>query len=572
MTHSYTCPDSFIHLPSLHTQTLVSLASGQRDVRKTCARDRGNSQAFREQRRDEAEDERRRKEEDLLDALLGPAAAKSDDAAAGGSEGGVGEGVYEEEEGEWDSLDADEEARAEEDEEARAEEEVEDALRVQRERILRRYEKGGILGGAVGGRGASGAAAGGGGVAVGGTTVKDLNDVQLLDVDREEEEKENASEHARVERLDDSLVAYARQVGGLDSLSAPVADIGEGAPSHSKSPAAEAAHARAHTHAHLLPTSLSDPDARTRMPLSRGVVESISGARRGGNAAGHGALRVADVVEQGGERGGVGRDFLSEVDRILGRKDSLPVYDGVRDRGGERERQGQREREVEEMEPFMPHHFLRSTYMLGSHPSPSALGGATQLGASAVTAAADAATRAVAAASKAVANLRDPALPTYTHNRAATTTTPVSLGGRSGSGGVDGGGGGRGDVVFMGGRVGGQMDVKVGAAALGGGIPYIATHTPQHPPAPPSQLLQEQDAGGGSDSDADSLDQRWVGGWVGGWVGVCARVRACVHVYMLMMYVCSQATRMLIPWMRTVCRRVCADVRVQTCVCRRACD
>jgi len=209
-------------------EVLDSVTAKQKATRNKSARDVANAQAFRERRRDEAERDARRKEEDLLDALLGPAQAPS-------REGGGKEEEEEEEEEEteymyeedsrWDSLD--------EDEEAREENEVEASLKIQREAILRRYQQAGSM-------------------------REDAECVQMEDVEQDWNDGPE-QEIARRQRLDDSLVAYAREVGGLDSQSAQIHEP-------ASSDGERAASSAAPKSAHLRPTSLG-----TQKPTASGI-------------------------------------------------------------------------------------------------------------------------------------------------------------------------------------------------------------------------------------------------------------------------------------------------------------
>ena len=516
-------------------EVLDSYTAKQKVTRNKTARDTANAQAFRERRRDAAERDARRKEEDLLDALLGPVQAPGDedggeeDGAAGGETG-----MYGEEDDQWDSLD--------EEEEAWEEREVEASLKVQREAILRRYQQDGPMG-------------------------EDADSVQIEDVD-EGGHEDPESEGARRQQLDDSLVAYAREVGGLDSQSAQI-----------REPASSDGQ-RAVLSTKLLPTSLATQKpasggghvtqthaiAQVNMnpvlgnPVSRGVVESISAARSGGRTAEREEAKDSANAPRG-------QEFLSEIDRILGRKDSSSAQGGVWHGAaaipgagggkGEASKEGAGGgADDEDMEPFMvsshpylcgtvqspsqprnvttyayisvytcecgshpqPHHFLKSTYMLDSRgPDPQPLP-------TAVTAAAEAATKAVNAATRAVESLRDPSLTktqALTHTQftssshgSSATARPASAGqgmvGSAGAGGSTGAGrdardGGRG--AYSGARVGGEPEVKVGGAGMGSNLDKLA-QTQQMRAMPQAQASALPEGSAEEISDTDSLDQR----------------------------------------------------------------
>jgi hypothetical protein len=205
-------------------EVLDSVTAKQKATRNKSARDVANAQAFRERRRDEAERDARRKEEDLLDALLGPVQAPAREDGGEGEEEEEETGMYEED-SRWDSLD--------EDEEAREENKVEASLKMQREAILLRYQQAGSLG-------------------------EDAECVQMEDVEQDWNDGPE-KEIARRQRLDDSLVAYAREVGGLDSQSAQIHEP-------ASSDGERAASSAAPKSAHLRPTSLG-----TQKPTASGM-------------------------------------------------------------------------------------------------------------------------------------------------------------------------------------------------------------------------------------------------------------------------------------------------------------
>ena len=98
-------------------------------------------------------------------------------------------------------------------------------------------------------------------------------------------------------------------------------------------------------------------------PLSRGVAESISAARRiePGVSDGRRSIQESEQPGGGGSRDtlagpapGRGRDFLSEVDRILARKDAGVEYDDLRREGVGGTSVGVGEvAHADDMEPFM---------------------------------------------------------------------------------------------------------------------------------------------------------------------------------------------------------------------------
>lgn len=120
-------------------QALDATTAGQRLGRKKTAWEAGNAQVHRAQHREASEREARRKEDDLLDALLGhPNLPPDDPSEEEEEEGGEDDdGIFAQEGGDLDSLDADQEARDEE--------EVENMMRIRREEILRRYRLSGSI-------------------------------------------------------------------------------------------------------------------------------------------------------------------------------------------------------------------------------------------------------------------------------------------------------------------------------------------------------------------------------------------------------------------------------------------
>ena len=158
-------------------------------------------------------------------------------------------------------------------------------------------------------------------------------------------------------------------------------------------------------------SNLSNQNTNTAAPINENAMPA-AGQSTAGNTEGETSEDTpagsTDLPQMGGGAG----DFLSAVDRILGRRDASKK--GVED-GGEGEG---------EMEPFMPHHFLRSSYMLDARP-PSSVSQSGQP--RSVTAAAAAASRAVAAATKAVEDLRDPSLMSYVRSPAAAGRGCVKL-------------------------------------------------------------------------------------------------------------------------------------------------
>lgn len=119
-------------------QALAAKTAGQRLGRKKTAWEAGNAQVHRAQHREASEREARRKEDDLLDALLGHPNLPPDEPSEEEEEGGEDDdGLFAQEEADWDSLDADQEARDEE--------EVENMMRIRREEILRRYRQSGSI-------------------------------------------------------------------------------------------------------------------------------------------------------------------------------------------------------------------------------------------------------------------------------------------------------------------------------------------------------------------------------------------------------------------------------------------